>query len=210
MTGTGADDARRFGELADKLADAAPAVRQRAAAMLIPPLKTTVQAIRDSLDAGHVTVDTLPPALKALYVTPGGEARVEAAPKGDPNDNANMIRFAKEVQGVAPTATGQPVSIQEAGKTVKLAFIEAGAIALASIFVILWIVLRRVGDVLLTLVPLLLAGLVTLEITVLIDMPLNFANIIALPLLLGLGCRLQDLLRAGVAGGNGPSCCNRA
>ena len=36
-------------------------------------------------------------------------------------------------------------------------------------------------------VPLLLAGLVTLEITVLIDMPLNFANIIALPLMLGLG-----------------------
>ena len=47
--------------------------------------------------------------------------------------------------------------------------------------------LQRVGDVLLTLVPLLLAAVVTLEITVLIDMPLNFANIIALPLLLGLG-----------------------
>jgi len=52
---------------------------------------------------------------------------------------------------------------------------------------LLWIVLRRFGDVLLTLVPLLLAGVVTLEITVLIGMPLNFANIIALPLLLGVG-----------------------
>ena len=40
---------------------------------------------------------------------------------------------------------------------------------------------------LLTLVPLLLAGVVTLEICVLIDLPLNFANIIALPLLLGVG-----------------------
>jgi predicted RND superfamily exporter protein len=47
--------------------------------------------------------------------------------------------------------------------------------------------LRRFGDVLLTLVPLLLAGIVTLEICVLIGMPLNFANIIALPLLLGVG-----------------------
>ncbi len=187
VTGAGADDARRFADLAGKLADAAPAVRQRASAVLIPPLKTTVQTIRDSLDAARVTLDTLPDALKALYIAPGGQARVEAAPRGDPNDNANMIRFAQEIQTVAPTATGQPVSIQEAGKTVKLAFIEAGAIALASIFVILWIVLRRVGDVLLTLVPLLLAGVVTLEITVLIDMPLNFANIIALPLLLGLG-----------------------
>src|SRR3974390_77625 len=45
----------------------------------------------------------------------------------------------------------------------------------------------RVGDVLLTLVPLLLAGMVTLELCVVIGMPLNFANIIALPLLLGVG-----------------------
>ena len=56
-----------------------------------------------------------------------------------------------------------------------------------SIAILLWIVLRRFGDVLLTLVPLLLAGMVTLEVCVLIGMPLNFANIIALPLLLGVG-----------------------
>jgi predicted exporter len=67
------------------------------------------------------------------------------------------------------------------------AFVEAGLWALLSIALILWLVLHRIGDVLLTLVPLALAGVVTLEITVLIGMPLNFANIIALPLLLGVG-----------------------
>ena len=67
------------------------------------------------------------------------------------------------------------------------AFIQAGAWALVAIAILLWIALRRFGDVLLTLVPLLLAGAVTLEICVLIGMPLNFANIIALPLLLGIG-----------------------
>ena len=51
----------------------------------------------------------------------------------------------------------------------------------------LWLTLRRITDVLLTLVPLLVAGAVTLEICVLIGMPLNFANIVALPLLLGVG-----------------------
>jgi predicted RND superfamily exporter protein len=67
------------------------------------------------------------------------------------------------------------------------AFIEAGIWAMLSIGLLLWIVLRRIGDVLLTLIPLLLAGVVTLQICVLIGMPLNFANIIALPLLLGVG-----------------------
>jgi len=67
------------------------------------------------------------------------------------------------------------------------AFIEAGAWAFVSIAILLWIVLRRLTDVALTLIPLLLAGVVTLEICVLIGLKLNFANIIALPLLLGVG-----------------------
>jgi predicted RND superfamily exporter protein len=64
---------------------------------------------------------------------------------------------------------------------------QAGAMALVSIAIMLWITLRRIGDVLLTLIPLLVAGLVTLEICVAIGLKLNFANIIALPLLLGVG-----------------------
>jgi predicted RND superfamily exporter protein len=82
------------------------------------------------------------------------------------------------------------------------AFAIAGALALTSIAILLFIVLRRVSDVLLTLVPLLLAGLVTLEICVLIGLKLNFANIIALPLLLGLGVAFKIYFvmawRAGV------------
>jgi uncharacterized protein len=75
----------------------------------------------------------------------------------------------------------------EAGNTVVRAFIEAGIFALAAIGVLLWAALRRISDVLLTLMPLLVAGLVTLELCVILDIPLNFANIIALPLLLGVG-----------------------
>ena len=67
------------------------------------------------------------------------------------------------------------------------AFFEAGFWALGSITILLWIVLRRFGDVLLTLIPLLMAGVVTMELMVLFGMKLNFANIIALPLLLGVG-----------------------
>ena len=88
---------------------------------------------------------------------------------------------------VEPNAIGGPISILESGHTIVRAFFEAGAWALISIAILLWIVLRRFGDVLLTLVPLLLAGVVTLELCVVLGLPLNFANIIALPLLLGVG-----------------------
>jgi uncharacterized membrane protein len=75
----------------------------------------------------------------------------------------------------------------EAGNTVIHAFIEAGIFSLGAIAVLLWITLRRITDVLLTLIPLLVAGVVTLELCVVLDLPLNFANIITLPLLLGVG-----------------------
>ena len=186
--GKGAEAAHRFAKLANEVAAAKPAVRVRATAALVPPLKITIQSLRDTLDASKISIESIPAYLRDLYISPvTGQARVEAAPGGDPNSNPNMVKCAEQVKSVAPHATGQPVAIQSAGTTVKQAFIEAGALAIASIFVILWVVLKRVGDVLLTLVPLLLAAVVTLEITVLIDMPLNFANIIALPLLLGLG-----------------------
>jgi predicted RND superfamily exporter protein len=88
---------------------------------------------------------------------------------------------------VEPDAVEGPVAILESGRTVVRAFFVAGFWSLTSIALLLWIVLRRVGDVLLTLIPLLLAGVVTMELMVIFGMKLNFANIIALPLLLGVG-----------------------
>jgi uncharacterized protein len=67
------------------------------------------------------------------------------------------------------------------------AFVQAGILSVAAIALILFIALRRWIDVGLTMVPLLVAIVVTLEICVLIGLQLNFANIIALPLLLGVG-----------------------
>jgi predicted RND superfamily exporter protein len=79
------------------------------------------------------------------------------------------------------------VLLYEAARTVIHAFVVAGVFALSAITVLLLIALRRIGDVLLTLIPLLVAGAVTLELCVVLGIPLSFANIIALPLLLGVG-----------------------
>jgi uncharacterized protein len=185
--GTGAAAARRLATAMSALAKADPATRQRAEAVFVQPLKTTLDDLRDLLNAQAITRDNLPADLTRDWVTPSGEARIDVAPKGDSNNNDVLRQFAHAVQAVAPDATEGPISILEARRTVVTAFIEAGGCALISIAIILWITLRRISDVLLTLIPLLMAGVVTLEICVLIGMPLNFANIIALPLLLGVG-----------------------
>ena len=118
---------------------------------------------------------------------PDGRARIQVMPKGDANNTGVLKKFATAVLAAEPSASGEAISYYESGKTVTNAFIEAGVLALIAIAVLLFIALRRVTDVLLTLIPLLLAGAVTLEICVLSGLALNFANIIALPLLLGVG-----------------------
>jgi uncharacterized protein len=184
---SGAVAARRLAAAMAALAKADPAVRQHAQDVLVQPLRIALDDLRNLLNAHEVTRANLPPDLVSQWVTPDGQARIEVAPKGDSNNNEVLQNFARAVLAVAPNATEGPISILEARRAVVFAFIEAGACALLSIGILLWITLRRFGDVMLTLVPLLLACVVTLEICVLIDLPLNFANIIALPLLLGVG-----------------------
>jgi uncharacterized protein len=186
-TGPGAQAARRLAAALTALGKADPAVRQRAETAFVQPLRIALGQLRQLLQAKAVSLATLPSSVTKQWMTSDGRARVDIAPKGDASNNAVLERFATAVQSKAPDAAEGPISILEARRTVVTAFVEAGAFALVSIAVLLWITLRRLGDVLLTLVPLLLACVVTLEICVLVDLPLNFANIIALPLLLGVG-----------------------
>jgi uncharacterized protein len=170
-----------------KLAASNEATRNKAQAIFVDPLKIVLDQLRKSLEAQPVSLNTLPSDLVGSWKAKDGLMRVEALPRGDPNDNDNLRKFANAVLAAEPTAIGGPVSILKSGDTVVSAFIHAGIYALVVIGLLLWITLRRITDVLMTLVPLLVAGAVTLEICVLIKLPLNFANIVALPLLLGVG-----------------------
>ena len=187
QTGPGAVAAKRLAEDLAKLAQGDEAMRARAQAAMVSPLNTALGELRNYLQAQPVTLETLPPEIAREWVTQDGRYKVEILPKGDPTDNETLRQFARAVQAVEPNATGGPIAILESGRTVIRAFYEAGFWALGSIIILLWIVLRRFGDVLLTIIPLLMAGVVTMELMVLLGMKLNFANIIALPLLLGVG-----------------------
>ncbi len=185
--GPGVGAARRLAADLQRLADADKQMRDKAQSVFVTPLEIDLAALRGALRPQTITVDSLPQNLKSQWIAADGRARAEISPKGDTNNTEVLRHFARVVLAHDPDAVGGPISILKSGETVVTAFVEAGVYALLSIALILWIVLRRFGDVLLTLVPLMLAGVVTLEICVLIGMPLNFANIIALPLLLGVG-----------------------
>jgi hopanoid biosynthesis associated RND transporter like protein HpnN len=185
--GPGALATRRLADALTGLVEADAATRDKVQAVFVVPLKMALDQLRNLLQAGPVTLDNLPDGLVSGWKTKDGQVRVQALPRGDPNDNDTLRAFADAVLKAEPNAVGGPVSILKSGDTIVSAFVQAGWWALGVIALLLWITLRRITDVLLTLVPLLVAGAVTLEICVLIGLPLNFANIVALPLLLGIG-----------------------
>ncbi|MDD1526927.1 hopanoid biosynthesis-associated RND transporter HpnN [Bradyrhizobium sp. WBOS7] len=185
--GPGAVASRRLADALEKLANGDEATRNKAQDVFVTPMKIVFDQLKNAMQAEPVTLKSLPPDLVSAWKSKDGVIRVEALPKGDPNDNDTLRKFAAAVLVAEPTAIGGPVSILKSGDTVVRAFIHAGIYALLVIGLLLWITLRRFVDVLMTLVPLLVAGAVTLEICVLIGLPLNFANIVAFPLLLGVG-----------------------
>jgi hopanoid biosynthesis associated RND transporter like protein HpnN len=212
-TAPGAADAIRLAAALEAIAKGPPAGRARARATLIPPLNTLLDQLRAMLQAEPVTLQSLPPDLVRDWVTKDGRARVQVSPRGDSNDNAVLKRFAKAVRRIAPDASGTPISIQEAGKTISWAFIEAGLLSLVAITALLLLVLRSLREVAFTLAPIVLAGFLTLGTCVLIGQPINFANIIAFPLLFGVGVAFhiyfvmawragaKDLLQSSLARG---------
>ncbi|GAB3436758.1 MMPL family transporter [Massilia solisilvae] len=189
--GAGEAPARRLADNLTALAKAPPQARDRAEHALADPLRLSLASLRKALHPQRVTLDNVPPELRRDWVARDGRALLDIAPRKAPGvapgDDTQLRNFADAVQRVAPGATGGPISVLNAAHVVVQAFIHAALLAVLAITVLLWITFRRVDDVLLTMVPLLVSGLFTLELCVLLNIKLNFANIIALPLLLGVG-----------------------
>jgi len=171
----------------DRLAAAPAARRAEVAKMLVAPLGVTLDTIRTSLQASPVSRETLPPELVSEWLAKDGQALVSVTPSGNSLDNATLERFTAAVTRLAPNATGLPVDTQAAARTVALAFVQAGALALVLVSALLFAVLRSAREVAFTLAPVVLSIFLTLGSCVVIGQPLNFANIIAFPLLFGVG-----------------------
>jgi uncharacterized protein len=186
-SGPGAQAAIRLEGDLTKLAEADASLRAKVETAFVWPLKIDLDDLRQALRAQRVTRASLPRDLVQEWVAQDGRERVEATPKGDPNDSETLRYFATAVLAIEPRATGPAIDTVEWARTILSAFVQAGAWALLSITILLWIVLRRFSDVMLTLIPLLVAAAVTLETCALLDFALNYANIIALPVLLGVG-----------------------
>lgn len=169
-------------------------------------LPYTLERLRTSLNAMPYQITDIPDYLKKYWLSQNGLYKILITPEFDQNEVNNLKQFVADVQEVAPSSSGLPVADQASGTAVVKAFIQAFAGAIIAISLLLLIILRNIKDTLLVIGPLLLSAILTSATNVLLDNPFNFANIIALPLLMGMGVdsgiHIMQRLKSGLASNN--------
>lgn len=143
--------------------------------------------LRTGLAAGAVSEDNLPASIRAQAIAADGRVRVEVVPAEDLDETEALERYVHAVREAAPDAFGEGIVIYEIARTVVRAFQRALLLAGVGIAVVLLLVWRNLRDAALVAGTLGLAALLTAAGTVLMGLPLHFANVIVIPLLLGMG-----------------------
>jgi hopanoid biosynthesis associated RND transporter like protein HpnN len=154
---------------------------------LVQFLPAQLGRLRTALGAKKVSASDVPEELRRDYVLPDGRARIQVVPKAAVGNSDVLRRFVAEVRSVAPDAGGPAVAIVSTSNTIIGAFRDAAFGAIVAITIILLLALRKLLDAALVLAPLLLSAAMTVVVVEAAGISLNYANIIALPLLLGVG-----------------------
>jgi hopanoid biosynthesis associated RND transporter like protein HpnN len=155
--------------------------------VLLERLPDSIERLRNLFTVDPIELSNLPPELVRRMLAPDGTARIQAFPAEELQDYATLKRFASSVLQVAPKAAGIAPNLVDFGeataRSFRLALVSA-ALAISALLFLLW---RRPGDVALVLSTLALGSILTCASMALLGMSFNFANVLVLPLLFGIG-----------------------
>ena len=151
------------------------------------------QAVVLGPGGGAVEAGVDPAAVRDPMLAKDGRARIQVFPRYDLSDAANLTEFIDGVTRVAPESTGPAVGLVEWGRVTSGAMQQAMAVGFAATLLFLLVLWRSLWDTLLAFFPMLLAGLLTCAVMVLAGWSFDFANVIVLPMLLGMGTVLSGV-----------------
>jgi hypothetical protein len=149
-------------------------------------LLTRLHALSAVADPAPPKLEDLPPSLVDRFVGMNGRHLLKIYGRGDIWNFASLERFVKEVRSIDPRATGNPLQAYEASLEMKRSYEQAGLYSLIVILAVLWLDFRSITNSLLAALPLALGMAQTLGLMGLVGIDLNPANLIGIPLLLGI------------------------
>ena len=154
---------------------------------MLDTLPGRLDSLRRSLDAEPISFENLPVELANRWHNGEDVYLIEIYPRENLEDTESMRRFVSQIRSVENRIIGPPIVSLEASDAVVRAFQEAFLYSFIAITLLLLILLDRKADALYIIIPLVISAISTGGVSVLLNIPFNFANIIALPLILGIG-----------------------
>jgi uncharacterized protein len=143
--------------------------------------------LQRNLEAQPVTIEDLPPELRARYVGKTGKFRLFVLPTENVWEPLPLARFVRDIQAVDTDALGAPVTNFEYMETIKAGYSKASVYAMSGIVFLTFLMFRGGLSTILALVPLLVGSVWTLGLMVLFGVQFNMANLLFLPLIIGIG-----------------------
>jgi uncharacterized protein len=153
---------------------------------LLADFPEKIQTLKNSLNAAPVTPADIPEELRKRFVGSTGKYLLQIAPKKEIFDREPLEAFLKDVRKVEPNATGEPVMVYESMTIMRDSYRGAFLYAFLAIVLILLITFRSLRYALIGLVPLVVGVLFMVSGMWLFGINFNSANIIVMPLVLGI------------------------
>ncbi|MDG2051966.1 MAG: MMPL family transporter [Myxococcota bacterium] len=155
--------------------------------LLLAGFPDQIRRLKRSIETDEIQPANLPPELVARMRTPAGQARIQVFPNENLSDEPAFVRFTEDVMSVDPQAAGVAVNLVGFSRAIRDSFRQALLSAIGLIALLLLGLWRRLTPVALVLAPLALSSVLTVATMVLFGIPFNFANVVVIPLMLGIG-----------------------
>ena len=152
--------------------------------------------VDQALSPGPPGADDLPGTLRKTWVGLDGSWLLQVYPQADPEqrsilDPLRLSLFVQSMrgalQGTEAAPIGPPVQIYESSELIQRAYQLAAVYAIAAILVLLFLDFRSLADALCAMTPVTIGFVGAFGIMGIADLPLNFANMIILPVIFGIG-----------------------
>jgi uncharacterized protein len=154
---------------------------------LFEDLQETFEALQQQDNRERLRIEDLPPALRERFVGVTGKQLLQVYPKRNVWERENQEEFVKQLRTIVPEVTGTPVQLLEYTSLLKRSYEHAALYALVAIALMVFLHFRRLSSVLLALLPVLLGTVWLAGIMGWYKIPFNPANIMTLPLVIGIG-----------------------
>lgn len=154
---------------------------------LFTEIQRTFEALKNQDDSAPLRAEDLPPTLRSRFIGKTGKHLLQVYPREDVWERGPQERFVAELRSVDPDVTGTPVQLLEYTTLLKESYENAALYSLGAIVLLIWIRFPNLISVFLALLPVGIGTIWMLGIMGWLGVPFNPANIMTLPLVIGIG-----------------------